>query len=721
MASTFKYDSAGFLIGDLIDLNHDLLDAQGAGMAVWRGIHSDVKAIARALGVQARSSRNRQAGGASQTGPARDSQGRYAPRVVDSPAGRTAGGAGGRVAGAGGSAGAGGGRGVAREAATGAQRAASATGQGSERRAVVTPGGRSARGRFTGVGGAGAVGAPDELGSRDARGRFTGGGNDGGGGTSDKADNESTGRLTNAIEKLGLSLNGADQIDPTIAAMKEVQEVLTPVGRGFGVLFGHNAERDAERKKEVWYKRIIKALKGKKDPDQAFGRSGGAEDSSGFMGGIMAMVTTRLLPMLWVILAGVGVAIVAGLGLLGGIKLGALIYKWLDDSGVMTRIFDAIDSMKQAFLDAGGWIKKKYEGAKEAVITTYEGAKTAVKNTINDFNKGVQDKTEPAKIAPPVIGQSGRNINDPRRVDRETAVSSDGRMINDPRRLDAQAPTELPPATSMAQRAGRVVGGIRRLLGVDGTQRMYENTDGSTETRSGGSVSWRNNNPGNLKLEYAGSADPTVKTKRTKEQALKAAQSRYEGVVDLDQWGNAIFSTEDAGRAAKAKLLMSTHGGKTIEEMLPKYAVNDYSGQANHKAYAAGIYKVATAQGVDLNGKKIGELNPQEMSALLDGMKKVEGFKVGTVSPVAVPQGILGMAAYSGGVTVSAGQARIPPMAIPSSVPERIAPVSETAIPARLNTNKPAPVNVSMRETIGQDVGDRAIAHVVSGGLGATG
>ena len=46
--SIFKHDSAGFLVGDLIDINHELLDAQNAGMAVRRVLRSDVKAIARA-------------------------------------------------------------------------------------------------------------------------------------------------------------------------------------------------------------------------------------------------------------------------------------------------------------------------------------------------------------------------------------------------------------------------------------------------------------------------------------------------------------------------------------------------------------------------------------------------------------------------------------------------------------------------------------------------
>ena len=96
----------------------------------------------------------------------------------------------------------------------------------------------------------------------------------------------------------------------------------------------------------------------------------------------------------------------------------------------------------------------------------------------------------------------------------------------------------------------------------------------------------RNNNPGNLKFEYAESADKTVTSKRTPEAALAAAQNRYSGVVALDQWGNAVFETEAAGRAAKAQLLSNTHGDKTIPEMLKGYAIDDYTGQANTDAYA---------------------------------------------------------------------------------------------------------------------------------------
>ena len=692
MTSTLKHDSAGFLVGDLLDVNRELLDGQSAGMAVWRGIRSDVKAIARALGVQVRTSgssaksqlRATSQSGRSASGPERDASGRFV-RQVATPAGRT---------------------GSSSSGSTSAQRTATSAAermQSNARTTTVTTANRS-RGQSLGR-----SATPDAADTRDSMGRFIGGSKGGsGGGASDKRERDTMGMLTSAIGKLGDSIEGADQLDPTIAAMREVKEAISPVGRGFKSLLGRNPES----KKEAWYARFLKALTSKKEGTGSAVGAGGKEESGGFLQTLMSSgLTAAFVP----VIAAIG----AGLLAIAPVLAAALAVAFV------------------------AWMAKK-------ALESETG-----KKAVADFGKGMTEQAQgPVKYAPfgstaeQVLDASGRNLNDPRRLDRKDAVGTDGRAINDPRRLDLQesvsdipdpvidgqaplkvvtvkrnrlgrivkdpslVPTpgaELPPATSIAQSAGRFAGGISKLLGVNGTKRTYENNDGSTEERSGGTVSWRNNNPGNLKLEYAGSDDPTVKTKRTKAQALAEAKKRYEGVVDLDQFGNAIFSTEEAGRTAQAKLLTQTHGRKTIEEMLPKYAIDDVSGKANHKAYANGIYKTADSQGVDLRSKKIGDLNPQEMNALLDGMKKVKGFKVGTISTMGTP---------ASSPTIAVGVARIPSVSIPSSVPERIAPMSDAAIPTQLNNAKQVPVNVSMREPIGQDVGDRSIAHVVSGGLG---
>jgi cell wall-associated NlpC family hydrolase len=183
---------------------------------------------------------------------------------------------------------------------------------------------------------------------------------------------------------------------------------------------------------------------------------------------------------------------------------------------------------------------------------------------------------------------------------------------------------------------------IKKLVHTEGKTRTLEMYDGSVIEREGGSVSWRNNNPGNLKFAYAGSADRTDHAVRTKEQALADAQKRYRGVVGLDQWGNAVFESYEAGRVAKAQLLERKHGEKTVEEMLRSYSTPDYSGQTNHRAQADFIYAEGERHGVNLRAKKIGAMNAGELAALADGIKGFEGWRVGKTRVIQAPSAQIG-------------------------------------------------------------------------------
>ena len=171
---------------------------------------------------------------------------------------------------------------------------------------------------------------------------------------------------------------------------------------------------------------------------------------------------------------------------------------------------------------------------------------------------------------------------------------------------------------------------ITRLVSTEGRTRKYEMSDGSIIERSGGTVAWRNNNPGNLKFEYRGDGDETHIVSRSKAQALESARNRYNGVVDLDQWGNAIFDTPEHGREAKIKLLINK-GDMTAPELLRVYSTADYSGKTNHAAQEQAIYRVADAQGLDLRGKRISLMTSNEIEALADGIGEFEGMKVGDV------------------------------------------------------------------------------------------
>ncbi|MBB4127642.1 peptidoglycan hydrolase-like protein with peptidoglycan-binding domain [Xanthomonas translucens] len=170
---------------------------------------------------------------------------------------------------------------------------------------------------------------------------------------------------------------------------------------------------------------------------------------------------------------------------------------------------------------------------------------------------------------------------------------------------------------------------ITRVISSVGTTRTLEMDDGSVVVRSGGTVSWRNNNPGNLKFEFAGSADPTVHNPRTREQALQSAQDRYRGVVGLDQWGNAVFENYEAGRAAKIQLLERRFGNDTVEQMLPSYSKADYSGQTHHREQAASIFAEGDRQGVDLRNKTVSQMSEREREVLADGIRRFEGWREG--------------------------------------------------------------------------------------------
>ena len=136
---------------------------------------------------------------------------------------------------------------------------------------------------------------------------------------------------------------------------------------------------------------------------------------------------------------------------------------------------------------------------------------------------------------------------------------------------------------------------VDRLVATYGTTRIFELDDKTWVTAEHGTVSWRNNNPGNLKFEFEGSADTSVHSSRPKEKALSDAQKNYDGIVDLDQWGNAVFESYHAGRAAEKKHVESRHAQHTVEDLVKDYSRPDYSGAVHHDVQAKAIH--ATASG----------------------------------------------------------------------------------------------------------------------------
>jgi peptidoglycan hydrolase-like protein with peptidoglycan-binding domain len=171
---------------------------------------------------------------------------------------------------------------------------------------------------------------------------------------------------------------------------------------------------------------------------------------------------------------------------------------------------------------------------------------------------------------------------------------------------------------------------IKHVVPPHDMTRIYEMDDSTWLAAHGGTIAWRNNNPGNLKFEYAGSAEKN-KARRDKKGALSKAQETYKGVVDLDQWGNAIFESYEAGRKAQRQLVLKSHANHTVKQLVEGYSTRDYSGNPHHDNQIQTIYATAMKAGHDLSGKKVKDMSPEEIEALLDGISRAEEWRAGTV------------------------------------------------------------------------------------------
>lgn len=589
---------------------------------------------------------------------------------------------------------------------------------------------RDSRGRFMGTGGAGSANSPE--------GKLATAGN----------------VLGRAALKISDTLAGAEQIDPAIQAANEIKSAVAPVASvavGAGK-FLFNRKKPEERQ-EGWLRKIWRTMTRQtadeaayrkaemrvlKDIDRKPSGGGGEGGGSGLLGllsvgggGLLGLLATIFAPVLAV-----------GAAFFGGFKLGEMIRDWLDsvdwsaiESDIKQKWDGAVewvktgwtgltDRMSAAWDTTTEWFKTGWNALSDRMGAAWDGATGWIKDKVgNVIPKGVK------KAYASTVDAASRHVVEPVMEGAKKAKSAAVSVYD--KAVDATSRNVIEPVANAAKWVGNKIGGawdgakgaVQRLLNTEGTTRVYEMADG-IETRKGGTVSWRNNNPGNLKFEYAGSADKTVRSGRTKAQALAAAQKAYDGVIDLDQWGNAIFATEEAGRAAKAKLLTRKHGGKTIEEMLPHYAMSDYSGTANTGAYADGIHKLAASRGLNLRGKKIQDMNPEEFGALLDGMKRVEGFKAGSVT-VQPRLNAAAVAAMSPAVAAPSPEPPAPPKPPQAAVVPPVAALKaeEAALPLTsgvgmggLGGNSTLTVQAE-KPLPGPSLQHPHIAHIVSGGL----
>ncbi|WP_428523792.1 DUF2272 domain-containing protein [Roseibium sp.] len=138
---------------------------------------------------------------------------------------------------------------------------------------------------------------------------------------------------------------------------------------------------------------------------------------------------------------------------------------------------------------------------------------------------------------------------------------------------------------------------------IAGKQIRYEAPDGSILLKKGGSVSWRYNNPGNI---------------------TKSTFANNNGAI-----GNgtkfAIFPYEDVGYKALQTLLSgNSYRNLSLLEAMRRYAPEADNNQPHQYAdFLSNLTGISLAQ-------VIGTVSPDKFEALCQGIKRFEGWKIGT-------------------------------------------------------------------------------------------
>lgn len=659
--TTLKHDDKGFLVGELISGQREMLEFQQTSLNISRGIRSDVRTIARFLGARTQNS---------------------APAAQ--PAGRSAGAAS-----------------TGRNASTG--RAATPQARDTAGRFVATvrpvspsrarEERRSPRSQTSLAGVAAEAAARAVKADRDTRGRFR----PGGGANPNDPDAPGVGVGAKIIERLGGLRNalqgatqGTEQVDPAIAAVHEVKDVVAPLGRGLFAMFG----RTSERKKERWYKRLLSAITGKKDQPQ--GQQPGINAEQGLGIGAVAGGVARFLPL---ILSGLVSVLGVGLAGLLGTKIGGAIYDWLDKSGIATKVFDAFDA-------ARNWI---------------------------------QDKVGKAKA---VVNEAATSYVAARDIARSGGLDASGRMTNDPRRLDAPG--------GVSGGIGRIVGSFHRgrdyMAGAGGRTAIQNRALETASKYGAGNIGGLNdaqtralvastvatesaggklglvNSAGYMGRYQAGAgwlADAGLI--KGGSESVKAAM-RADGFTNEYKWG------QSGGMTKFLKNSRNWNNGLSYDKYLADAQVQDSAFKTNSdKAYADMLRR----------GMITSSTPPAEVAGLLKarhlaGMGGAAAVAAGGTGPadangttarkyfddVAKDRGGY-LAAFSGSATAAGALRSGGSVVVPSTVPDKLPAAEAVVTPPPAGPEKDKPVRAVMREPIGQDVGDRNIAHIVSGGIGA--
>lgn len=729
--ASIKYDAQGFPVGELVRSGKDFLAEQEQQTGLLRNIRSDVRSIARAVGSQVSQAQRTMPPAVS----AALSQRGETPRLAVAPRGR------------------------------GAPPAAVANGTVGGRRAVAGTSGAGGRVAAT-------------TAARDSRGRFTAGPSKG---HSDDAPSPSMGatlsRLSAGVTSLSASISGAENVDPTLAAASEVKQAVAPLGRGFSFLYGRNAER----KKERWYQRFLKALTARKKDEDHRPAAGGSAGllgllsrflPIGMLGAGLAMVP-RLLTGLFTRILG-PVATLWGSFELGR-WIGGKIYEWLDSSGLLVKVFDAFDAIKVAFSNAWASVSRGFD-------TVVDGVKSAWKAATDKFTEAMSFLgSMPDKLGGVLEGIDGALRKIPL-IGDAYAKSADGikASVKEARQgfREGESGNTKAPAASAAQAVGRDVGlvvgsakGVAAQAGA-GFDLARGRASGSGDASStaqriarsagaavGQATNWVLGQTSKFfesgkagagaissgKGDFGGVSYGTyqLSSRRGTVNAFlrdSGYASQFEGLAPGTaafnaKWGE-VAKNDPAFAAAQHDFIKRTHfdraaaglkasgldlsqRGAAVQDALWSTSVQFGAGNTEKGTGAVGIFSNA------LKGRDVATMTDASIVAAVQDYKVANNERLFASSSAAQRAGNLARAyseksALARLATVTAG-------ALPQAVQSNVPPAVPLQIPPMPDVKQPTQLNTPPREKVvvvaapaepGQNTSDRALAHIVTGGIG---
>lgn len=148
---------------------------------------------------------------------------------------------------------------------------------------------------------------------------------------------------------------------------------------------------------------------------------------------------------------------------------------------------------------------------------------------------------------------------------------------------------------------------IVEVLGFDKGYLDVKMDDGKSYRRLGGTLAWRNNNPGNLKFTNF---------------------SKQAGAIAAGQGEHSVFPTRQIGADAQKLLLFrpeGTYHNKTLLAAISQYAPSSDGNKP--KEYAAYL---ANKAGVSID-KVLNTFTESQKQALVEAMQVYEGYKEGTI------------------------------------------------------------------------------------------